>query len=166
MQHPQSKILAVGLVLFLGARSFAQEEPVRPPPGPRTFETWSMGKLEERRARQGKSYLSFLERSSMRCGLYHLAAGGRDHQSPHVQDEVYYVIAGKSRFTCDGETVDARAGDLLFVAATLEHRFHDIEEDLELLVFFSSGKPMTSADGNDIEDEDEDEDEDDGEGDA
>jgi mannose-6-phosphate isomerase-like protein (cupin superfamily) len=30
-----------------------------------------------------------------------------------------------------------KAGAVLYVAAHVEHRFHSIEEDLEVLVFFS-----------------------------
>lgn len=114
------------------------------PDTPKTFETWSFEDLSDARAESKQAYLSFLERSSMRMGLYHLPQGGRDGQSPHTQDESYYVVAGKSRFTCDGETVDVEPGDVLFVAAGLEHRFHDIEEDLDLIVFFSAAKPMTA----------------------
>ena len=59
----------------------------------------------------------------------------------------------KSRFTCDGETVDVSPGDVLFVAAGLDHRFHDIEDDLDLLVFFSAAKPMTATDDDESEDD-------------
>ena len=120
---------------------------------PKTFETWSFEDLSDARAESQQAYLSFLERSSMRMGLYHLPQGGSDGQNPHDQDESYYVVAGKSRFTCDGETVDVSPGDVLFVAAGLDHRFHDIGEDLELIVFFSAAKPMT-ADGDDGSEDD------------
>jgi len=120
------------------------QEPDTEPAAPKTFETWSLEDLSDARAKSKRAYLSFLERSSMRMGLYHLPKGGRDGQSPHAEDEAYYVAAGKSRFTCDGETVDVSPGDVLFVAAGLSHRFHDIEEDLDLIVFFSAAKPMTA----------------------
>jgi mannose-6-phosphate isomerase-like protein (cupin superfamily) len=60
-----------------------------------------------------------------------------DTQSPHAEDEVYYVVRGRGRFTADGDEMDVEAGAVLFVAAGVEHRFHSIGEDLEILVFFA-----------------------------
>lgn len=47
------------------------------------------------------------------------------------------VLAGFGRFTAGDETRDVRAGDVLFVAAGVPHRFHDIEDELHLLVAFA-----------------------------
>jgi len=35
-------------------------------------------------------------------------------------------------------TVEIKQGSILYVAATEKHHFHDIDEDLTLLVFFAS----------------------------
>lgn len=87
-------------------------------------------------------YHQFLKVPTLRCGLYELKAGGTDGQSPHEEDEVYHVLEGKAilRIVKDGKVEDlpARAGSILFVAAHVEHRFVEIEEDLRVLVFFSS----------------------------
>ena len=49
----------------------------------------------------------------------------------------YYAINGRAKFTSGGQTVDAAGPRLcLFVPASQIHRFHDIIEPLELLVFF------------------------------
>ena len=56
---------------------------------------------------------------------------------PHTEDEVYYVIRGRARFQAGAEDCAVEGGAVLFVAAGVEHRFHDIEEDLETLVFFA-----------------------------
>ena len=74
-------------------------------------------------------------------GRYRLTVDAEDGQVPHDRDEVYYVLKGKGKLTVAGETLDAEPGDTLFVAAHKEHRFHDIAEDLELLVFFSNADP-------------------------
>lgn len=96
-----------------------------------------IGKLDE----SGGSYLPFLERRSLSCGIYRLAAGAEDGQSPHARDEVYYVVSGKAVLEVAGATYQASPGAVLFVLAGARHRFVDIEEDLTTLVFFSNDAP-------------------------
>ena len=74
---------------------------------------------------------------SMSVGLYRLPAGGTDLQSPHKQDEVYYVVAGRAKLQGAAEIKDAHPGAVLFVEAGEQHKFVDIEYDLELFVFFA-----------------------------
>lgn len=93
--------------------------------------------LNARRAGENRTYLPFLNVETMHCGIYHLKAGAKDGQSPHTEDEVYYVESGKGKFHVDGEEMDVRPGTILFVPAHKKHYFHDITEDLSLLVFFS-----------------------------
>ena len=51
-------------------------------------------------------------------------------QTPHVQDEIYMVIRGRGVLFHDGTRDPFESGDLLFVAATIEHRFEDHSDDL------------------------------------
>lgn len=64
------------------------------------------------------------------------APRGVDPQQPHNRDEVYVVIAGRGRFFCAGETRDFAPGELLFVAAGVEHRFLDFSDDFATWVLF------------------------------
>jgi quercetin dioxygenase-like cupin family protein len=82
-------------------------------------------------------YLEFLRHPSMSMGVYRLAAGDTDRQSPHKQDEIYYVISGKAKLRVKEEVQPIQAGSILFVAAGDEHKFTEIEEELNLLVFFA-----------------------------
>ena len=70
-------------------------------------------------------------------GLYQLPAGGTDPQSPHTEDEVYYVVSGAAKIKVADEDRAVQAGSIVYVAKKLEHRFHSIEEDLTVLVFFA-----------------------------
>ncbi|MEM7230479.1 MAG: cupin domain-containing protein [Planctomycetota bacterium] len=90
---------------------------------------------------QGGSYLKFLDEPAMECGLYRLRAGEPDLQSPHDDDEVYFVIEGTATLMIDGEPHDAAPGATLYVPALVEHRFVDITSDLLLLVVFSKSAP-------------------------
>ena len=61
-----------------------------------------------------------------------------DEQTPHKQDELYYVLEGAGTVTVSGVEQPLKSGDLLFVPRCAEHRFTDFEEEgLHLLVFFS-----------------------------
>ena len=84
-----------------------------------------------------KPYLEFLRVPAMSPGIYALPKGGQDLQSPHQEDEIYYVIRGRSRVRVGTENREVSAGSVIFVEARTEHRFYDIEEDLLLLVIFA-----------------------------
>ena len=64
-------------------------------------------------------------------------AGGVDDQTPHTEDEVYYVAAGRGKLRVADADRDVRPGTIAYVAAGVEHRFHSVEDDLEVLVFWS-----------------------------
>jgi mannose-6-phosphate isomerase-like protein (cupin superfamily) len=67
-------------------------------------------------------------------------AGSVDTQRPHTEDEVYYVIRGRAALVIADERTEVGAGSVAFVAAGVEHRFVDITEDLEVLVFWSPAR--------------------------
>lgn len=116
--------------------------PVKKPVVMQVFDLESV--LAKHRASK-RSYTRFFRVPSTDCGVYTLKKGARDGQSPHADDELYYVVKGKAKMQCDGKTVDLKPGSLLFIAAKAEHQFIDIEEDLELLVVFSSGLTQEDA---------------------
>lgn len=84
----------------------------------------------------GATYIGHLATRDLSVGTYSLRAGAADTQSPHSEDEVYSVTAGRALFTSGGRTVEVAPGTVLFVPAGEPHRFHDITDDLALLVFF------------------------------
>ena len=67
-------------------------------------------------------------------------AGSTDDQRPHTEDEVYYVTAGRATLTVAGERIAVEPGTVAFVAAGVDHRFSEIAEDLEVLVFWSPAR--------------------------
>jgi len=56
--------------------------------------------------------------------------------SSHERDEVYVVLRGSGVLFHDGQRDAFQAGDLMYVAAGIEHRFEDFSEDLEVWVVF------------------------------
>ena len=89
------------------------------------------------RAESGKLYLEFLRQPSMSMGLYVLPVGGVDPQKPHTEDEAYYIVAGRGQIRVGQEDAPVHAGSIVFVPAWVEHRFHSITEELQILVFFA-----------------------------
>jgi mannose-6-phosphate isomerase-like protein (cupin superfamily) len=101
-----------------------------------TFDFDDFDDLDARREAAGQLYHEFLQVPDLSAGLYVLDAGGVDPQSPHTEDELYYVVDGRGRVTVGDDERPVRPGSLVFVAAGVPHRFHDIEERLRLLVVF------------------------------
>jgi quercetin dioxygenase-like cupin family protein len=97
----------------------------------------NVDEIDQQRVQSGKLYREFLRVPTMSAGLYVLAAGATDAQQPHHEDEMYYVLRGKARFKAEDEDREVSAGNVLFVAAEVRHRFYDITEELAVLVFFA-----------------------------
>ncbi len=101
------------------------------------MEAFTIQKLITEQAAGERPYLEFLRHDSMSLGLYVLPADGIDPQQPHDEDEVYYIVSGQGQITVGEETEPVQPGSIVFVAAHVPHKFHDILEDLKILVFFA-----------------------------
>jgi quercetin dioxygenase-like cupin family protein len=89
-------------------------------------------------------YYEFLRKESLSVGLYVLPAGATDPQTPHTEDEVYYVVSGRARFRAGPDDQEVQAGSIIYVAANVQHRFHDVTEQLTILVFFAPAEHSAS----------------------
>ena len=98
---------------------------------------FNMDELSAQNAQTELPYLEFMRLESMSGYIYELAAGVVDEQEPHDQDEIYYVVKGRSDFTVNDETIAIKPGDILYVKKFAMHRFSNITEDLSLLVIFA-----------------------------
>jgi mannose-6-phosphate isomerase-like protein (cupin superfamily) len=98
---------------------------------------FKLADLETKLRESGKLWHEFLRVDSMYAGVYVLEAGAEDPQQPHDEDELYYVVRGRG--VIDVEGVDTAVGreSLVFVKTHAQHRFHTIEKELTILVFFS-----------------------------
>lgn len=109
-------------------------------------EAIELAQLDSRHDFSEKPYLEFLRAPSLSVGLYELSVGYQDTQRPHTEDEVYYVLEGRARLRVDKEDLAAEAGTVVFVEAGVEHRFHYIEEDIRVLVFFAPAEYARASD--------------------
>ena len=101
------------------------------------MQAYEIAELAAEQVKSGRLYLEFLRVPALSVGLYVLPAGGTDPQKPHTEDEVYYVESGRGQIQVDGEDRMVQPGSVVYVAAGVEHKFHSIEEELRILVFFA-----------------------------
>ena len=101
------------------------------------MQAFQISNLIEQRSASKEPWLEFLRVPDLSMGLYVLAAGEKDEQEPHTEDEVYFVLSGEGMLQIDGKDQAVESGDVLFVAKNADHRFHSITSELSLLVFFA-----------------------------
>ena len=106
-----------------------------------TWQVFDLDEVTEKLKGEAVEYLEFLNVPALNCGIYHLSAGSTDMQAPHDEDEVYVVLKGKARMRLNNEERSVGPGSLLYVGASTEHSFSEIEEDMTLLVFFAASPP-------------------------
>jgi quercetin dioxygenase-like cupin family protein len=90
-------------------------------------------------------YHELVRTDSLSVGVYVLAAGARDPQRPHSEDEVYFVLEGEATIRIGTERHPVRSGSVVFVEAGVEHRFESIESGLKVLVFFAPAEGTRST---------------------
>lgn len=102
--------------------------------------------LLQQRVASDRPYHEFIRTHDLSVGLYVLPAGGMDQQSPHTEDEVYYVISGRATIRVGEEVRPVQAGSVVFVGADVAHRFLDIQEEMVVLVLFGPAEYTHRAD--------------------
>jgi len=95
-----------------------------------------------RLAPEGHDFAEFFRSpsGSLSITVVRWPAGSVDDQQPHTEDEVYYLAAGRAVLLIAGTPHPVEPGSIAFVAAGVEHRFTEISEDLEVLVFWSPAR--------------------------
>ena len=110
------------------------------------FQAIQLEEMVARARAASDGYAAAVIRSGLlSVGLYMLAAGAVDDQTPHLEDEVYYAVRGRAALFVEGTEHSVEPGSLLFVPAGAEHRFHDIVEELVLVVFWAPPEGSVAA---------------------
>ena len=95
--------------------------------------------VRQRLADSGGGYEVVHESAGLQIGVYVLVYPEADHQQPHDDDEIYFVLEGNGVLEVEGKPVELRTGHALFVPAGAEHRFSAYEQ-LSVLVIFEKGR--------------------------
>lgn len=83
---------------------------------------------------EGERFIEALAHGSMSVELY--APTGIDPQSPHAQDELYFVQAGHGELVIADVRHAFAPGDAFFVAAGVPHRFENFSRDFATWAVF------------------------------
>lgn len=129
----------ITLLLLLCCSLAFSQDPTKPAFTP-DFQAFELSDLTSEMAESGRPWLPFLKVPSLSTGIYTLKVGATDRQQPHDRDEVYYVLKGKAKFEAGDQKSIVKEGSILFVKAQVSHRFYEIAEDLQVLVFFSEAE--------------------------
>ncbi|WP_374118440.1 cupin domain-containing protein [Streptomyces sp. 8L] len=100
-------------------------------------QAYDLSVLAAQQDQKGERYMEFLRVEDMSAGLYVLPAGGTDPQTPHAEDELYHVLAGRAVLRIGTREQPVEAGSVVYVPARVDHRFHSVTEDLRVLVLFA-----------------------------
>ena len=103
------------------------------------WELFDVQQLKSQFSGKSVEFKEFFRAPTMHCGLYRLEKGATDMQTPHDEDEVYYVLEGRAQLKIADELKTVGPGTVLYIRATETHSFFEIEEDMLLLVFFAAG---------------------------
>lgn len=103
------------------------------------WQVFDLDKLIEKAHRGDVDYQEFLSEPTMSCGIYYLKVGSTDMQGYHDEDEIYVILEGRGRLRVGEEDRAVNPGAVLYVRASEEHAFFEIEEDMTMLVLFAAG---------------------------
>ena len=109
------------------------------------MQAFELSQLISQQQAGSRLYYEFLKVPDLSMGLYVLPAGGTDPQSPHTEDEVYYVASGRAKILVADENRDVQAGSIVYVPKNVAHRFHSIDEELRVIVFFAPAEYSKKA---------------------
>jgi mannose-6-phosphate isomerase-like protein (cupin superfamily) len=86
----------------------------------------------------GTPSVTTLQHGTMALKVFRPSANpdGRDHQSPHTQDELYLVHGGSAVIVIGDQRFAAGVGDAFFVPAGKPHRFENFSNDFVTWVVF------------------------------
>lgn len=110
-----------------------------------SWQVFDVEKIKALMSNKPVEYREFLRVPTVSCGLYHLAAGSQDMQTPHDEDEMYFVLEGRAQLQVGDEIHEVTPGSILYVEAAEAHSFFEIVEDMTLLVVFPAGQRHDSA---------------------
>ena len=101
------------------------------------MDAFEMPEILAEHVRHGQRYHEFFRTDTLSLGMYLLKVSEDDPQKPHTEEEVYYVVSGQGTLKVGSEDRPVSAGCTIFVGVGVEHHFHTITEDLNLLVFWA-----------------------------
>lgn len=93
----------------------------------------------------GHNYFELIRVPAVSAGLYVLAAGETDMQRPHREDELYYIVSGRATLRVGAEDRLVAPGTVVYLPGGVDHSFHSITEELQVLVVFAPAETVPGS---------------------
>ena len=84
----------------------------------------------------GSYFSTFIDKASLAAGVLLLEPGDEDTQTPHENDEIYFILSGDGFLKIKNKDYEISKNKLFFVAKNVKHFFHGNTEELKVLYFF------------------------------
>ena len=82
-------------------------------------------------------WIDFMKIRRMEAGVLRLRPGEEDTQTPHNEDELYFVAEGSGYVEVGGEKKPVKKGSIIFVPAETGHYFYGNKDLLVVLYVFA-----------------------------
>lgn len=90
--------------------------------------------IETLKKQHNKTFAVMMKHGSM--SVEYFAPKNIDTQQAHNQDEVYVIVSGSSEFYRNGEIINCKKNDVIFVPADMNHHFLNFTKDFATWVIF------------------------------
>lgn len=87
-------------------------------------------------AKSDSFYHTFINRNNLASGVLRLEPGEKDTQTPHGNEEIYYIVRGDGFLNMAGKDYPISEAKVYFVGKNIEHKFHGNKKELVVLYFF------------------------------
>ncbi|MHA2250274.1 MAG: cupin domain-containing protein [Candidatus Kariarchaeaceae archaeon] len=74
-----------------------------------------------------------MQNDNFEAGILRLDAQEKDTQTPHQNDEVYFIVKGDGKIQINGNDFEFKPGYCIFVPKYTSHKFHS--NTLEIIAF-------------------------------
>ena len=84
------------------------------------------------------TYRELLRVPALAVGRFAATPGYEYERDLHTEDEIYFIATGEADLIVGTDTLPVRTRSLAYVPAGVAHRFTNIREPLQVLVFFAT----------------------------
>jgi mannose-6-phosphate isomerase-like protein (cupin superfamily) len=106
----------------------------------------SLNQLESNRNPNDNAWNPLIKKKTLTLGLYMLPKRlGGDSVLIHLFDELNFITKGTGKFSVGQKLMDVKPGDLVYVRKGNGHYFHNLDTDLDIIIFFEKKSVQATA---------------------
>lgn len=83
-------------------------------------------------------YRELLRVPALAVGRFAATPGYEYEDDLHTEDEIYFITMGRADLIVGTDTVPVETGSIAYLPAGVAHRFTNVAEPLQVLVFFAA----------------------------